>query len=337
MMPLNGWVFALDGILFGAGDLRFMRNVTAAGALLGYLPLTLATAEFGWGLTGIWVGISTFIWIRAAIGFARWRGRRWLVGGVRSPTRPPDRDACQPPVRVISCRAEPVYLRGGHRYGYGSQKPGGSWVPRRSRGMAAACALGIGVAAVYGVLGALALTVPQVGGLLPQLRAARSAPSSAPCPFRPITPAERPAGASARRPRLLGRGRIAAAAAVPVAQILTSGRVAAPGSRREGRRGARIGARRGSHRRSASRAPAPSSSTGTTSAVIEHGRRQSTGGTTSTAAAAVTSTAPSRAPAPSASTGAVTSTGVITRTGGTTSTRATTAAPPPRGGPPRGR
>ena len=83
MMPLNGWVFALDGILFGAGDLRFMRNVTVAGALLGYLPLTLATAEFGWGLTGIWVGISTFIWIRAVIGFARWRGRRWVVGGVQ--------------------------------------------------------------------------------------------------------------------------------------------------------------------------------------------------------------------------------------------------------------
>lgn len=83
MMPLNGWVFALDGILFGAGDLRFMRNVTIAGALCGYLPLTLATAEFGWGLTGIWVGISTFIWIRVAIGYARWRGRRWLVGGAR--------------------------------------------------------------------------------------------------------------------------------------------------------------------------------------------------------------------------------------------------------------
>ena len=81
MMPLNGWVFALDGILFGAGDLRFMRNVTAVGALLGYLPPTLATAEFGWGLTGIWIGISTFIWIRAAIGYGRWRGRRWLVGG----------------------------------------------------------------------------------------------------------------------------------------------------------------------------------------------------------------------------------------------------------------
>ncbi len=37
MMPLNGWVFALDGVLFGAGDLRFMRNVTVLAAL-GGLP-----------------------------------------------------------------------------------------------------------------------------------------------------------------------------------------------------------------------------------------------------------------------------------------------------------
>src|SRR5204863_2729340 len=83
MMPLNGWVFALDGILFGAGDLRFMRNVTAAAAVLGYLPITLATASFGWGLAGIWIGISAFIWIRACVGLARWRGRRWLIGGAR--------------------------------------------------------------------------------------------------------------------------------------------------------------------------------------------------------------------------------------------------------------
>jgi putative MATE family efflux protein len=83
MMPLNGWVFALDGILFGAGDLRFMRNVTAAAAVLGYLPITLATAGFGWGLAGIWMGISAFIWIRSCVGFARWRGRRWLIGGAR--------------------------------------------------------------------------------------------------------------------------------------------------------------------------------------------------------------------------------------------------------------
>jgi putative MATE family efflux protein len=83
MMPFNGWVFALDGILLGAGDLRFMRNVSPPAAVLGYVPVTLATAEFGWGLGGIWIGISAFIWIRAGVGFARWRGRRWLIGGAR--------------------------------------------------------------------------------------------------------------------------------------------------------------------------------------------------------------------------------------------------------------
>ncbi len=70
-------------MLLGAGDLRFMRNVTVAAALLGYLPLTLATAHFGWGLAGIWIGLSAFIWIRFAAGIARWGGRRWLVGGTR--------------------------------------------------------------------------------------------------------------------------------------------------------------------------------------------------------------------------------------------------------------
>ena len=57
MMPLNGWLFALDGVLFGAGDLRFMRNVTVLAALGGYLPITLMTAQVGWGLTGIWIGL----------------------------------------------------------------------------------------------------------------------------------------------------------------------------------------------------------------------------------------------------------------------------------------
>jgi putative MATE family efflux protein len=83
MMPVNGVLFALDGVLLGAGDLRFMRNVTVAAALLGYLPVSLATAHFGWGLAGIWIGLSVFIWIRFAAGMARWAGRRWLVGGTR--------------------------------------------------------------------------------------------------------------------------------------------------------------------------------------------------------------------------------------------------------------
>ena len=35
MMPMAGVLFALDGVFFGAGDLRFMRNVTVVGAFAG--------------------------------------------------------------------------------------------------------------------------------------------------------------------------------------------------------------------------------------------------------------------------------------------------------------
>ena len=81
MMPVNGWLFALDGVLFGAGDLRFMRNVSVLAAVAGYVPIALLTAQQGWGLTGIWIGLTAFVCIRAAVGAARYRGRRWLVGG----------------------------------------------------------------------------------------------------------------------------------------------------------------------------------------------------------------------------------------------------------------
>jgi Na+-driven multidrug efflux pump len=81
MMPVNGVLFALDGVLLGAGDLRFMRNVTIGAAVLGYLPLALAALHFDWGLGGVWFGLSAFIWVRLAAGLWRWRGGHWLVGG----------------------------------------------------------------------------------------------------------------------------------------------------------------------------------------------------------------------------------------------------------------
>ena len=80
-MPLNGLLFALDGIFFGAGDLRFMRNVTIVAALFGFLPITLATAQLDLGLAWLWAGLSAFIVIRLTAGLFRWQGGRWLVGG----------------------------------------------------------------------------------------------------------------------------------------------------------------------------------------------------------------------------------------------------------------
>ena len=78
---MNGVLFALDGVLLGAGDLRFMRNVTVLAALAAYLPVSLATTHYGWGLAAIWLGLAVFICVRFAVGMARWASRRWLVGG----------------------------------------------------------------------------------------------------------------------------------------------------------------------------------------------------------------------------------------------------------------
>ena len=87
-LPLSGLLFALDGILIGAGDIAFMRNITLLGALGGFLPLTLAAAHFGWGLGGIWAGLLSFIVIRTVGCVHRTRGGRWAVVGVPPSSAP---------------------------------------------------------------------------------------------------------------------------------------------------------------------------------------------------------------------------------------------------------
>jgi putative MATE family efflux protein len=80
-LPIAGIVFALDGVLLGAGDAAFMRSATLISALLGFLPLIWLSLALGWGLLGIWAGLSTFMVMR--LGFVGWRAfsGRWLVPG----------------------------------------------------------------------------------------------------------------------------------------------------------------------------------------------------------------------------------------------------------------
>ncbi|SDO61953.1 putative efflux protein, MATE family [Nakamurella panacisegetis] len=81
MMPVGGVLFALDGVLIGAGDNSFLRTVTLVSALCGYIPLALCALIFHWGLGGVWAGLSLFILLRF-IGMAlRTRSGRWLVVG----------------------------------------------------------------------------------------------------------------------------------------------------------------------------------------------------------------------------------------------------------------
>jgi putative MATE family efflux protein len=82
MQPLAGVVFALDGVLMGAGDVAYLRTVTIGSALVGFLPLSLLSHSLGWGLAGVWTGLDLFIALRLVAVLARVSGRRWLSAGV---------------------------------------------------------------------------------------------------------------------------------------------------------------------------------------------------------------------------------------------------------------
>ncbi|MCE7007602.1 MATE family efflux transporter [Kibdelosporangium philippinense] len=84
LQPIAGVVFALDGVLLGAGDAAFMRNATLVAAIVGFLPFIWASLFFGWGLAGIWTGLAAFMVIRLIAVLLRARSGRWaVVGAVR--------------------------------------------------------------------------------------------------------------------------------------------------------------------------------------------------------------------------------------------------------------
>ncbi|GGO31123.1 MATE family efflux transporter [Micromonospora parathelypteridis] len=81
MLPLAGVVFALDGVLIGAGDVRYLRNLTIVAALGGFLPAIWLTYGFDLGLGGIWAGLTLFVVIRLVALLLRLRNGNWAVTG----------------------------------------------------------------------------------------------------------------------------------------------------------------------------------------------------------------------------------------------------------------
>ncbi len=78
--PVAGVVFALDGVLIGAGDGRYLA---AAGvvALLAYVPLAALVVALDGGLAALWWAFGGFLLARLATLLLRWRGDAWLVTG----------------------------------------------------------------------------------------------------------------------------------------------------------------------------------------------------------------------------------------------------------------
>jgi Na+-driven multidrug efflux pump len=81
MLPAAGIVFALDGVLIGAGDVAFLRTITLVAGVGAFAPLCWAALHWHWGLGGVWAGLAAFIAVRLVGMLARTRSGSWAVVG----------------------------------------------------------------------------------------------------------------------------------------------------------------------------------------------------------------------------------------------------------------
>jgi putative MATE family efflux protein len=83
MQPLGAAVFALDGILIGAGDTRYlMWSMLGASGL--FIALAALALSFDWGVVGVWAALDALIGARLALLGPRFARRRWAVVGWES-------------------------------------------------------------------------------------------------------------------------------------------------------------------------------------------------------------------------------------------------------------
>jgi putative MATE family efflux protein len=83
MQPLCGVVFSLDGILIGAGDLRYLSVAMLAAFATFAASAALVTAA-GAGLGWLWAAFTAFMIARCVVLVARFATPRWIVlGAVR--------------------------------------------------------------------------------------------------------------------------------------------------------------------------------------------------------------------------------------------------------------
>lgn len=80
MQPINGVVFALDGILIGAGDQRYLARAMLASAFV-FIPLAIAVPVTDLGIGWLWGALWLFMLVRMVTLIWRFRTDDWLVTG----------------------------------------------------------------------------------------------------------------------------------------------------------------------------------------------------------------------------------------------------------------
>ncbi|MGH9116336.1 MAG: MATE family efflux transporter [Acidimicrobiales bacterium] len=80
MQPVNAVVFVLDGVLIGAGDMRFLARAMAAATavfVVGAAAVLVLDLGVGW----LWAAIGAWMFARLVALSARYVGGRWMVTG----------------------------------------------------------------------------------------------------------------------------------------------------------------------------------------------------------------------------------------------------------------
>jgi Na+-driven multidrug efflux pump len=80
MQPLVGLVVVLDGILIGAGDVRYLALAMTA-ATLCFIPCALVVLTPGAGLIALWSALFVFMFARLFGMGGRFQANHWLVTG----------------------------------------------------------------------------------------------------------------------------------------------------------------------------------------------------------------------------------------------------------------
>lgn len=80
MQPVNAVAFVLDGLLIGAGDMRFLAYAMVAAAAVA-LPITGAVMIFDLGIGWLWAAVSSLMVSRVVLLSWRWRRGAWAVTG----------------------------------------------------------------------------------------------------------------------------------------------------------------------------------------------------------------------------------------------------------------
>jgi Na+-driven multidrug efflux pump len=81
MQPAAAVVFALDGILIGAGDARYLAGSMLLAGFGVYVPVALLALRLDWGIAGVWAGLLGLMGARLVTLGLRFRGGRWAVVG----------------------------------------------------------------------------------------------------------------------------------------------------------------------------------------------------------------------------------------------------------------